>query len=240
MPSASNAARTSSPANGSSRASSRPAPSITVTSSEPSRRKPCAISAPIGPPPSTRSRPGQLLRRRDRPVVPRQHLMRALHGWHDGCGPSREHNGPRGSQPAPGSGRGADLHDPLSGQATGASHELDPLALQPRLLSRVVPVAGHVVALAERCRCVDGTGDRIRGTRYAAGGGDHISGPDQLAAQIGWAILVATTDEPPLVKELGAAGSRNVAPHRRAPAVLACQSADATGVTEARRRRTRR
>lgn len=188
MPSASNAARTSSPANGSSRASSRPAPSITVTSSEPSRRKPCAISAPIAPPPSTRSRRGSsfadVIARLSHGRPPR--VARRMWSQSRAQRPGRQ---PAGAWFRP----GCWPHDPLSGQATGASHELDPLALQPRLLSRVVPVAGHVVALAERCRCVDGTGDRIRGTRYAAGGGDHISGPDQLAAQIGWAILVATT-----------------------------------------------
>ena len=49
---------TSSPAKGSSRPSSRAPPSITVTSSEPSRRNAWAISPPIAPPPSTRSRRG--------------------------------------------------------------------------------------------------------------------------------------------------------------------------------------
>ena len=48
MPSDSNAASTSSPANGSSLLRSRGPPSITVTSREPSRRKACVSSAPIG------------------------------------------------------------------------------------------------------------------------------------------------------------------------------------------------
>ena len=61
MPSASNAARSSSPANGSSRASSRSAPSRTTTSSQPSRLNACAISAPTAPPPSTSSRRGTSL-----------------------------------------------------------------------------------------------------------------------------------------------------------------------------------
>ena len=61
MPSASNAARTSSPAKGSSRDSSRGRPSTTVTSSQPSRRNACAISAPIVPPPRTSNRRGSCL-----------------------------------------------------------------------------------------------------------------------------------------------------------------------------------
>src|SRR5664280_2377201 len=56
MPSASKARRTCSPANGSSRASSRGPPSTTVTSRAPSRRKACASSAPTAPPPITISR----------------------------------------------------------------------------------------------------------------------------------------------------------------------------------------
>src|SRR5215472_11948909 len=61
MPSASNAARSSSPANGSSRASSRSAPSSTTTCSLPSRLNACAISTPTAPPPSTSSRGGTSL-----------------------------------------------------------------------------------------------------------------------------------------------------------------------------------
>ena len=58
IPSASNAAASSSPAKGSSRASSRRDPSTTVTSSHPRRLNAWAISAPMAPPPSTSSRLG--------------------------------------------------------------------------------------------------------------------------------------------------------------------------------------
>ena len=61
MPSASNAARSSWPANGSSRASNRSAPSRTTTSSLPSRLNAWAISTPTAPPPSTSSRRGTSL-----------------------------------------------------------------------------------------------------------------------------------------------------------------------------------
>ncbi len=58
MPSASKAALTSSPANGSSRASRRPPRTTTVTSWLPRRRNAWASSQPTGPPPSTTRRPG--------------------------------------------------------------------------------------------------------------------------------------------------------------------------------------
>ena len=61
MHSASNAARSSSPANGSSRAISRSAPSSTTTFSLPRRLNACAISTPAAPPPSTSSRRGTSL-----------------------------------------------------------------------------------------------------------------------------------------------------------------------------------
>ena len=58
MPSASKAALTSSPANGSSRARRRPPRTTTVTSRLPRRRNAWASSQPTGPPPSTTRRPG--------------------------------------------------------------------------------------------------------------------------------------------------------------------------------------
>ena len=73
MPSASKAAATSWPANGSSRASRRPPRTTTVTSSLPRRRNAWASSQPTGPPPSTTSRPGTSLA----PVAPRLSQGRA-------------------------------------------------------------------------------------------------------------------------------------------------------------------
>ena len=59
---------------------SRSAPSMTVTSSAPSRRNACAISAPIAPPPSTSKRRGTSFAEVIASVVPRLDLAQSGHG----------------------------------------------------------------------------------------------------------------------------------------------------------------
>ena len=136
MPSASNAAATSSPANGSSRASRRSPPSTTVTCSEPSRRNACAISTPIGPPPSTRKPARHLARRRRVAVVPGRDVGEALDRRHERRRAGREHDRPRRGECAHAR-SGLDLDRALARRGARRPRTSSmPLALEPRGLRR--------------------------------------------------------------------------------------------------------
>ena len=195
MPSAAKAAHTSSPANGSSRASSRGPPSTTITSSHPSRLKHCAISAPIAPPPSTSSRRGSSLA---------DVTSRLSHGV-DVCEPGNRRDQRSGARRDDHRLRclervrravaGGDLHHPLAVQAALAPVERDVLVVEPLLLTIVGPVVRHVVALRERGGGIDLARDRLGGTGHPAGRGEHVTRADQRLRRDAAPVRALPADE---------------------------------------------
>ena len=96
-----------------------------------------------------------------------------------GLGAGGQHYGTGRTEPPGGAVGGLDLDDPLPGQAAGAADKVDTLALQPRQLSVVPPVRGHVVALCERGCAVQVAGDGLGGPWRTPSRGQHVARPDK-------------------------------------------------------------
>src|SRR5262249_6342298 len=163
----------SSPANGSSRASSRSAPSSTTTFSLPRRLQACAISAPMAPPPSTSSRRGTSLAL----VIARlSHGPASRKPGTGGLTPTPPVGSPGPPPPPRGAGGTLDVARPSPRQPPGTAHQLNPRGLQPAPLPVVMPVRGHVVALGECGGGVQRSRDRFRRPGRAPRRGQDIPG----------------------------------------------------------------
>src|SRR4051812_16863332 len=189
MPSLRKAASTSSPANGSSRGSSRGEPSTTVTSDEPSRKNACASSTPTAPPPRTTNRAGSSFA----DVADRLSHGQPRHRRHRRTAARGQYDRPAGADQRP----PVDSDLPLTGQPGEAADQADPVVGQPALLSGVVPRGGHVVAPGQGGSDIDRSGDRSSGARDPAGRRDHVPGPHEGLARDAAPVGAFPADEFP-------------------------------------------
>ena len=223
-------ARTSSPANGSSRASRRGAPSTMVTSSLPRRRYACASSTPTAPPPRTRRRRGTRMRLRRLAVRPTPSRPRAP-GSAAAAAPVPVARTTACRASSAGSRRSVlhvDARSPASRPWPRTS--VAPISSSQRSWPSSLQLRSHVVALREAALGVDAAVDRLGAPGTRGRGGEHVAGAEERLPRDAAPVRALAADELLLDERdgeaaLGAAARRRSSPAGPPPTTMTSKSA---------------